>query len=166
MRGGVHGLTDGRWARVRARSDGGDRTEYGIGASEDMFKWWSATELGANKMGVASASQLSYRAFAASGFVALYFPFFSETLLPDQEGNYTQVMDHRPHMATPTNGKAPTYYCARSSFNGHHIVQKCNPNPSVNSAVARQMFTEMLDRLKKVNPTRPRHRSTPTPHHG
>ena len=31
------------------------------------------------------------------------------------------------------NGRAPRYWCARYTTNGHHIVQKCNPSPGANS---------------------------------
>ena len=129
--------------------NGGDRKPFGVGAMKDAFKWWDAADLGANTMGTSSASQLSYRTFSSGGFVSLYMPFFSETLLPNEAGTYDQVSDHRVHEATPTNGKTPTYYCARASFNGHHIEQRCNQNPNANDGVARALMTEMVDGMKK-----------------
>ena len=132
-----------------AEGNGGSRDAYGYGEYAGQFKWWNAADLGANPAGTASASQLSYRTFSSGGFVSLFMPFFSETLLPDQEGTWDEVIDHRLHEATPTNGKLPTYYCARASFNGHKITQRCNPSPSANNAVARNMMTEMLDSMKK-----------------
>lgn len=122
---------------------------YGVGAMAGQFKWWDAADLGANPAGTASASQLSYRQFPSGGFASIFMPFFSETLLPNQEGTYQQVIDHRLHEATPSNGKLPTYSCARATHNGHHIKQRCNADPSANDAVARDLMTETLDMMKK-----------------
>lgn len=122
----------------------GSREAFGYGASEDAFSWFSPEELGANPAGITSASPISQRQFPSGGYVALYKPFFSDTLLPYQSGDASQVTDHRLHEATPGNGKAPTYYCARSSFNGVHIEQRCNPDPASNDAVARTMMSDML----------------------
>ena len=129
--------------------DGGDKNRFGVGASYNRFQYWKAADLGANPAGANSASQLSYRGFASGGFIAVFMPFFSETLLPDEEGTHDQIIDHRKHEATPTNGRAPTYYCARASFNGHHIKQRCNPNPGANDFVVRELFEDLVDTLKK-----------------
>ena len=45
-------------------------------------------------------------------------------LLPDEEGKYYAVTDFRHAEATVANGKAPNYFCARYTTNGHHIVQR------------------------------------------
>lgn len=132
-----------------AEGNGGSKETYGVGAMAGQFKWWDAADLGANPTGTASASQLSYRTFSSGGFASMFMPFFSERLLPDEEGTYDQVHDHRLHEATPTNGKMPTYYCARATHNGHHIKQRCNTQPSANNAVARDLMTETLDAMKK-----------------
>ena len=75
-------------------------------------------------------------------------PFFSEAYLPDQNGTHTDVIDFRKTLATATNKRPPTYYCARYTTNGHHIVQRCNPNPARNSGVVRGMMSEMVEHLK------------------
>lgn len=127
----------------------GDTQPYGYGPSAGAFTWWSSEDLGANPEGVSSASQLSYRSFSSGGYVALFLPFFSEVYLPEESGSHADVRDYRLTEATPTNGKAPTYYCARSSFNGHHIEQRCNPDPMRNDATVRSMMDEMLTLLKR-----------------
>merc|ERR1719424_2504343 len=134
---------------VTADGNGGDRTAYGYGAIQKQFKYWTSADLGANPAGTGSASQLSYRSFSSGGFVALFLPFFSDVALPSESGPYDQVQDHRVHEVTPSNQKVPKYYCARSSYNGYHIEQRCNPTPSANTAVARHLMEEMLDGMKK-----------------
>ena len=42
-----------------------------------------------------SASPLSLRTWSTAGFIAIYRPFFSEVLLPDEEGKYYAVTDYR-----------------------------------------------------------------------
>ena len=139
----------GDGAVVNEFGDGGDTAPFGVGDQYNDFHYWSASQLGANPAGTASASQLSYRNFASGGYIAVFLPFFSETYLPDQEGTYEQVIDYRQHVAKPNNGKLPTYYCARATFNGHHIKQRCNPNPGANDFIVRHMFEELIDELKK-----------------
>ena len=60
-----------------------------------------------------------------------------------------EVIDYRHTEARLENGVAPTYWCARYTTNGYHYVQKCNPDPGANTMVVRQMFTDMVDYLKK-----------------
>ena len=59
------------------------------------------------------------------------------------------MTDYRRSEATLGNERAPNYYCARYTTNGHDITQRCNPTPGANSGVTRAMFTEMVDYLKK-----------------
>ena len=134
--------------------DGGDKNSFGrrvddISLAAADFHYWSANNLGANPAGTASASQLSYRNFPSGGFIAIFLPFFSDTYLEDQEGTFDQVRDHRHHEATPSNGKYPRYYCARSTYNGWHITQRCNPIAGQNDFVVRTMFEEMLVKMKR-----------------
>ena len=68
-------------------------------------------------------------------------------LLPDEEGKYYAVTDFRHTEATVSNGKAPNYFCARYTTNGHHIVQRCN-SPT-RSGETRRMMQEMVDYLKR-----------------
>jgi len=127
----------------------GDKSTFGYGPYAGKFVWWSHKDLGANPEGIASASPLSLRQFSSSGFVAAYLPFFSNQSLPDQNGTAAEVLDYRPFEATPSNGRAPNYYCARSTINGFDFVQRCNPNIEANDAIARDMMDQMLTELKR-----------------
>ena len=64
--------------------DDGNTTAYGYGDAERKFQFWTAEALGANPEGTMSANPLSLRTWTSAGFIAIYQPFFSETLLPDQ----------------------------------------------------------------------------------
>jgi hypothetical protein len=134
-------------AAVATETATGDTATFGAGGAR--FKWWSAEELGANPLGVLSASPISQRTFPSGGYVALFKPFFSDELLPDQNGTHAEVTDYRESEATPQNSRRPTYYCARSSYNGDHVEQRCNADPDANEEVARRMFVEMLGTLKR-----------------
>ena len=114
--------------------------------------WWSAEDLGAASTGVNSASPLSYRTFPSSGYVAAFMPFFSADLLPDQTATWQlreAVADHRLNESTPSNGKPPNYFCARTTFNGHHMKQGCNADPAASSFVTRDLFDETVNDLKR-----------------
>ena len=130
-------------------TEGGDRGAYGYGEARGHFVWWSTEELGANPAGQFSAAPVSLRSWTGDGYIAAFVPFFSDTYLPPQNGTAAEVADHRLTIATRHNGRTPTYYCARYTTNGHHVVQRCNPNPAANDGVVRGMFVEMLDFLKK-----------------
>ena len=133
--------------------NGGDTAPFGHGACcEDQFVWWSAEDLGAASTGVNSASPLSYRTFPSSGYVAAFMPFFSADLLPDQTATWQlreAVADHRLNESTPSNGKPPNYFCARTTFNGHHMKQGCNADPAASSFVTRDLFDETVETLKR-----------------
>ena len=130
-------------------TEGGDRSAFGYGEARGHFVWWSTEELGANPAGQFSAAPVSLRSWTGDGYIAAFVPFFSDTYLPPQNGTAAEVADHRLTIATRHNGRTPTYYCARYTTNGHHVVQRCNPNPAANDGVVRGLFVEMLDFLKK-----------------
>ncbi len=127
----------------------GNMTDFGYGEAEGHFKFWTQEALGSDPEGVMSACPISLRTFPTAGYIAIYLPFFSSEYLPDEEGTHEQVRDYRLTEATRTNEREPRYYCARYTTNGFHFVQKCNPEPASNSGVARQMFQDMLNFLKR-----------------
>jgi hypothetical protein len=135
--------------------DPGDTQPFGhanaaLNMSEGHFKWWTRAELGANMEGVPSASHISGRVYSSSGYVAAYRAFFSDTLLPDEEGPTPDaVADFRLHEATATNGRQAIYRCARYSTNGNHTVQRCDPGSGGATGVTREMFGELIRYLKR-----------------
>ena len=68
--------------------------------AEGGFSHWTAELLGANPSGLMSASPLSLRTWTTAGYIAIYQPFFSEVLLPDEQGKYYAVTDYRYTAAT------------------------------------------------------------------
>ena len=134
---------------IMIQSGSGNTTSFGHGAAAGKFRYWSTESLGANPAGTMSANPLSLRTWTSSGFIAIYMPFFSETYLPDETGAYYDVTDYRLTEATLGNDRAPNYYCARYTTNGHDITQRCNPTPGANSGVTRAMMVELVDYLKK-----------------
>ena len=44
---------------------------------------------------------------STAGFIAIYQPFFSEVLLPDEEGKYYAVTDYRHAEATSSPNPTP-----------------------------------------------------------
>ena len=80
--------------------DQGNTSDFGHGVASGHFKLWTAEDLGANPNGLESACPISLRTFTSSGFIAIYQPFFSEVLLPDEEGKYYAVTDYRRTEAT------------------------------------------------------------------
>ena len=141
--------------QLEGLDDPGDRTPFGhandaTGMKANHFIYWDRKDLGANTGGVPSASHISGRLYASSGFIAAFRPFFSDTLLPNEEGDSpTAVTDFRPHEVTPHNGRIARYQCARYTTNGRHTVQRCDPSSSRNTGVIRGMFGEFLRYLKK-----------------
>lgn len=84
-------------------------------------------ELGSSPDGLLSAEVASQRTYDAEGYIALAIPFFSDTYLPPQEGDPSEVIDFREHYVNTTNGRVPRHYCVRLSPNGRHIRQLCDP---------------------------------------
>ena len=65
--------------------------------------------------------------YEAGGYLALVIPFFSTTYLPYEEGDAASVTDYRLTAVNTTNGKTAAFYCLRTSLNGYHIKQLCDP---------------------------------------
>ena len=123
------------------------------------WRYFSTSELGANTAGQQSAAVPSFRTFESGGFVAIVMPFFSATLLPEQRGSASEVIDFRKHAirrsADPTaRPAAPRYYCVRLSWNGEHLHQVCDPNdPLTNrtTGVVRMAVEEFFNDLKRAH---------------
>lgn len=102
------------------------------------FKWRSADELGSAPSSM-SANRASFNVIPGDGYAAFIIPFFSERYLPEQRGNYTQVIDPfcdggLSELGASTRRCArhirmvPNYLCIRLSWNSEFIHQICDPN--------------------------------------
>ena len=96
------------------------------------WRYFTAQELGANPSGIASAAVPSFRTFSTGGYVALVLPFLSTTLLPEQRGTPSEVIDFRKHLLPRSSESLPRpaqlYVCVRLCWNGEHLHQICDPN--------------------------------------
>ena len=91
------------------------------------FLYWTSDELGSNGAGQASASaEIEFASVPTDGHAQFVIPFFSDVWLPEERGPWNQVTDYRLYAYDVS--MAPTYYCARMSWNGEHIRQLCDPN--------------------------------------
>ena len=100
--------------------------------SQPMAEPWvhfTAAELGGNPApgGVRSAAIPSMQGYEASGFVALVIPFFSESWLDEEHGLAADVTDYRLTYVNATNARTPRFFCIRTSHNGRHVRQLCDP---------------------------------------
>ena len=100
------------------------------------FVHMDVDQLGANPLGVISASIPSQKVYDAEGFVAVVIPFFSEEFLPEQSGPAADVTDYRLTYVNTTNDKSPNFYCVRLSPNGLHVRQLCDPGTGGNGTGA------------------------------
>ena len=111
----------------------GNSTSYGYNYSQPSqplyhpFTYMTAEQLGGNPEGMTSAAIPSMRTHTTSGFVAVVIPFFSERYLPDEQGTASEVTNYRDHYVNTTNGRRARYHCVRTSLNGLHIRQLCDP---------------------------------------
>lgn len=94
---------------------------------EHPFKYMSAADAGADPGGVMSAAIPSLRQYETGGFIALVIPFFSDTYLQPEEGTPAQVTDYRLSYVNTTNGRTAKFFCVRTSTNGYHLKQRCDP---------------------------------------
>ena len=96
------------------------------------FHFFTSDELGSNPGGARSAAIPSQRVYKMSGYAAVIIPFFSDTYLPFEEGSPGQITDFTEHRVTtqPANGRTPRYACVRTSTNGLHLKQLCDPMDS------------------------------------
>jgi hypothetical protein len=96
------------------------------------FVYLAPGELGANPSGLLSASVPSMRTYESGGYLAFVVPFFSDTWLPEEEGSTDEVRDYRLSYVNVSNGKVAKYWCVRSSLNGMHLRQLCDPGEEGN----------------------------------
>ena len=94
---------------------------------EHPFKYMSSADAGGNPGGVMSAAVPSMRQYETGGFFALVIPFFSDTYLQPEEGTPAQVTDYKKTYVNTTNGRTAKYFCVRTSTNGYHLKQRCDP---------------------------------------
>ena len=112
---------------------GGSRESFGFNYTAPSrplahpFRYFSAEEVGGNPEGVQSAAIPSMNIYETAGFVAVVIPFFSDAWIEPQEGTASQVTDYRRHYVNTTNGRTARYWCVRTSTNGLHIKQLCDP---------------------------------------
>ena len=89
------------------------------------FLWWSADHLGAKP--TLDSRPTRGMSYESSGHVAVIIPFFSDTYLPEQRGNSSEVIEFREHYANRFDDRNYRYFCVRLSWNGAHIHQLCDP---------------------------------------
>ena len=91
------------------------------------FTHFTSQQLGSNPDGMVSAAIPSMKTYETAGYIAVVIPFFSDSFLPLQEGTSSEVTDYRLHYVNTTNGRRARYHCVRTSLNGLHIRQLCDP---------------------------------------
>ena len=111
-----------------------DKSPFGINTTDhqlvpEPFQFYDAAALGANPEGQRSGSvDINFGSIPPGGHASFVIPFFSNKLLPEERGDWTEVTDYRLHAADASI--TPGYYCVRVSWNGAHIHQACDPNDS------------------------------------
>ena len=111
-----------------------DKSPFGINTTDhqlvpEPFQFYDAAALGANPEGQRSGSvDINFGSIPPGGHASFVIPFFSNKLLPEERGDWTNVTDYRLHAADAST--TPGYYCVRVSWNGAHIHQACDPNDS------------------------------------
>jgi len=109
-----------------------DKSPFGTNITDhqpipEPFQFYDAAALGANPEGQRSGSvDINFGSIPAGGHASFVIPFFSNKLLPEERGDWTEVTDYRLHAADASI--TPGYYCVRVSWNGAHIHQACDPN--------------------------------------
>jgi len=122
------------------------------------FRPYTADELGSNPNGQLSAHPSSYRGIPAGGYSSFIIPFFSDTLLPEQRGTSSEVIDYRSTAATRDNSKTAAFFCVRLSWDGELLHQICDPNapdpdggPDRTTGVVRAAVEEFWNDLKRAH---------------
>jgi hypothetical protein len=100
------------------------------------FTHLTESELGSDPGGMNSAAIPSMKTHETAGFAALVIPFFSDSWLEYEEGPAAQVTDYRRTYVNTTNGRVARFYCVRTSTNGLHIQQLCDPGTRGNGTGA------------------------------
>jgi len=113
-----------------------DTVPFGYNASDPSrvrdvpFLHYTGEQLGSNPAGQPSASaEINFATIPTDGFPSFVVPFFSDTLLPDESGNWSDVTDFQLHASNVS--MTPAYFCVRLSWNGEHIRQLCDPNDAL-----------------------------------
>ena len=131
------------------------------------FLFHSASWLGTDPDGQASADPASLRVTPAGGYVTIILPFFSDVFLPEQRGKYNEIdrdafEKHRviPPPLRSVLGKGDNkadrvarYFCVRLSWNTEQIHQICDPNDANNrtTGVVRMAIEEFWNDLKRAH---------------
>ena len=91
------------------------------------WAYHTVEQLGASPQGITSSAVESLRTYDADGYVALAIPFLSDSYLPEEEGAAHEVTNYRAHYVNATNGRTARFLCIRTSHNGVHVKQRCDP---------------------------------------
>jgi hypothetical protein len=116
----------------------------------NIWHHFTAAELGSDPAGQSSAStEATYNTLPNDGFVAIIIPFFSETYLPDEEGNTPEeVTDYRQHAFNVSRGTSPpNFFCVRLSWNGVAVEQFCDPNDPETGRTTGRILRRLLIHL-------------------
>ena len=116
-----------KYAIVDTEPFGIDLSDYQLLA--EPFRYYDADALGANPDGQRSGSvDINFGSIPTGGHASFVIPFFSNKLLPEERGDWTEVTDYRLYSADASS--TPRYFCVRVSWNGAYIHQMCDPNDS------------------------------------
>jgi len=99
---------------------------------EHPWTFFTPEQLGSNPAGITSGQPLFQANWEGSGFVAVMIPFFSDTFLEPESGTALEIADYRDSYVNVTNGRVGRYYCIRTSLNGLHLKQLCDPGQDGN----------------------------------
>jgi hypothetical protein len=99
---------------------------------EHPWTFFTPEQLGSNPAGITSGQPLFQANWEGSGFVAVMIPFFSDTFLEPESGTALEITDYRDSYVNVTNGRVGRYYCIRTSLNGLHLKQLCDPGQDGN----------------------------------
>jgi hypothetical protein len=99
---------------------------------EHPWTFFAPEQLGSNPAGITSGQPLFQANWEGSGFVAVMIPFFSDTFLEPESGTAREITDYRDSYVNVTNGRVGRYHCIRTSLNGIHIKQLCDPGQDGN----------------------------------
>ena len=135
-----------------------DTAPFGYNASDPSrvrdvpFLYYTAEQQGTNPAGQPSASvEVNFNNIPTDGYPSFVIPFFSDTFLPDESGNWSDVTDFRLHASNVS--MTPAYFCVRLSWNGEHIRQLCDPNDAMGrtTGAVPAAALEFWDEMKRAH---------------
>ena len=135
-----------------------DTRPFGYNASDPSrvrdvpFLHYTAEQQGTNPAGQPSASvEVDFNSIPTDGFPSFVIPFFSDTFLPEEFGNWSDVTDFR--LFSHNVSRTPAYFCVRMSWNGEHIRQLCDPNDALGrtTGVVPAAVLEFWDDMKRAH---------------